>query len=107
MRKWLGNTVIPALVAPSARPLWVVLEAIILTVAAVGIGLWLRSDDPLALGANFRWGLFVPIVVALRYGSLAGVFGMLCLLASWFALRKVGFYAVSYTHLTLPTILRV
>ena len=93
MRKWLGNTVIPALVAPSARPLWVVFETIMLTVAAVGIGLWLRSDDPLALGANFRWGLFVPIVVALRYGSLAGVFGMLCLLASWFVLRKVGFYA--------------
>ena len=93
MRKWLANTVIPALVAPPARPLWVVLEAVLLTVAAVSMGLWLRSEDPLALDANFRWGLFVPILVSLRYGSLAGVFGMLCLLASWFVLRNMDFYA--------------
>ncbi|MEQ3776113.1 MAG: PelD GGDEF domain-containing protein [Alcanivorax sp.] len=92
MRKWLASTVIPALVAPPARPLWVVLEAVLLTVAAVAMGLWLRSEDPLALDANFRWGLFVPILVSLRYGSLAGVFGMLCLLASWFVLRNMDFY---------------
>lgn len=93
MRKWLANTVIPALVAPPARPLWVVLEAVLLTLAAVAMGFWLRSEDPLALDANFRWGLFVPILVSLRYGSLAGVFGMLCLLASWLVLRNMDFYA--------------
>tara|TARA_Y100001934_G_scaffold263235_1_gene338722 strand:+ start:934 stop:2295 length:1362 start_codon:yes stop_codon:yes gene_type:complete len=93
MRKWLANTVIPAMVAPPSKPLWVVLEAVLLTLLAVGAGLWLRPDDPLALNGNFRWGMFVPIVVALRYGSLAGVFGMLCLLASWFVLKQAGLYA--------------
>ncbi len=93
MRKWFANRLIPALVAPPTQPFWVVLEAVVLSFLVVVVGLWLRPEDPLAMQANFRWGMFVPIVIALRYGSLAGVLGMFCLLVSWLGLNRAGFYA--------------
>lgn len=92
MLEHLSNGRLAGLFMPQPRVLWSMCEAIILTALAVGLGLWLRYDDPLTLIGTFRWVLLVPILLALRYGSLLGVFGMLCLVSSWFILRFFGFY---------------
>ncbi|MCG8392887.1 MAG: PelD GGDEF domain-containing protein [Pseudomonadales bacterium] len=92
MLEKIGKGKLFALFAPEARASWAIIESIALTLLAVAFGLFLTDSDPLAVTGQFRWFLMVPILVALRYGSLAGGFAMLCLLASWFALRAMGFY---------------
>ncbi len=93
MLERISNGKLAGLFMPQPRVLWSLCEAVILMALAVAMGLWLREEDPLTLIGTFRWVLLVPILLALRYGSLLGVFGMLCLVASWFLLKSLGFYA--------------
>jgi len=92
MLERISNGKLAGLFMPEPRVLWSLCEAVILMALAVAMGLWLREEDPLTLIGTFRWVLLVPILLALRYGSLLGVFGMLCLVASWFVLTALGFY---------------
>ena len=92
MLERISNGKLAGLFMPQPRVLWSLCEAVILMALAVVMGLWLREEDPLTLIGTFRWVLLVPILLALRYGSLLGEFGMLCLVASWFMLTTLGFY---------------
>lgn len=92
MLERISNGKLAGLFMPEPRVLWSLCEAVILMALAVAMGLWLREEDPLTLIGTFRWVLLVPMLLALRYGSLLGVFGMLCLVASWFVLTALGFY---------------
>lgn len=93
MLERIANGKLTQWLAPSARVGWSMLETVLLTAVAVGIGLWLRPDDPMALTAEFGWVLLVPLVIAMRYGGLVGVWAMLCLIGCWFVLNAFGVYA--------------
>ena len=92
MLERIGNGKLSALWAPMKGGALAVFETLLLTAAAVGLGLWLRPEDPLTLIDTFRWVLLVPLLLALRYGSLVGVLAMLCLIGCWFILHFHGFY---------------
>ena len=71
---------------------WAVLgEIVFLPLVAVALGLALNPEDPLWIQASFPWAWFAPIILALRYGPLAGIGGAGVLLLAWLGLN-VGHY---------------
>src|SRR5690349_634485 len=62
------------------------LETIVATLIAIAICWAFDHADPLLVQSGFGWIWIVPLVIALRYGSIAGVFSGLILLASWYVL---------------------
>ena len=75
---WYGRLIAPAVSSPSA-----VLETLGAAVVAIGI-LWLFApDNPLLLGHGFPWVWLVPLILALRYGTLLGALAALVVLGAW------------------------
>ncbi len=75
------------LTASIANP-WAILgEILLLPLIAVGLGIALNPEDPLWIDANFPWAWFAPVVLALRYGPLAGMGGAGVLLLAWLGLN--------------------
>ncbi|MBW0446155.1 hypothetical protein EN871_32415 [bacterium M00.F.Ca.ET.228.01.1.1] len=68
----------PAVVRPFAVAETVALVLVILTAAC-----WFHPEDPLLLHAGFPWMWLVPLVVALRYGSLLGLLSGAMMLGTW------------------------
>lgn len=66
-------------------------EIVLLPLLVVGLGLGLNPDDPLWIHASFPWAWFAPVILALRYGPLAGIGSAGLLLVAWLALN-VGHY---------------
>lgn len=66
-------------------------EIILLPLLAVALGFVTNPDDPLWADSDFPWSWFAPIILALRYGPLAGLGGAGILLGAWLALN-VGHY---------------
>ena len=58
-------------------------ESAAMTAIACGLGWWASPEDPLLLSGNFPWLLIAPILIALRYGVLLGVFSILGLVVDW------------------------
>lgn len=92
MLERIANGKLSQWLAPSMRAGWAMVETVLLIAAAVGVGLWLRPQDPMTLSAEFLWILLVPAVVAMRYGGLIGLWAMLCLIGTWFAFSNMGIY---------------
>lgn len=69
------------------RPVVVLLETVLVPLIAVVLGYTLDPDDPLSVHAGFHWSWLAPVIVALRYGPLAGLGSAALLLASWFLLN--------------------
>lgn len=65
-------------------------ETLAAPLLAVGLGLWLSPLDPLWTRAAFPWAWLAPVVVSLRYGSLAGVAAGGVLVAAWLTLAAFG-----------------
>ena len=75
---WYGRLIAPAVSSPSA-----VLETLGAVVVAIGI-VWVFSpDNPLLLGYGFPWIWLVPLILALRYGTLLGALAALVVLGAW------------------------
>ena len=56
------------------HPAIVLLEALLLPAAALGLGLLWAPQDPLQTqGAGFPWPWLAPVILALRYGPLPGL----------------------------------
>ena len=71
------------------HPAIVLLEALLLPAAALGLGLLWAPQDPLQTqGAGFPWPWLAPVILALRYGPLPGLGAALVLLAGWLALNS-------------------
>ncbi len=89
----LGVTdmVLGKLTSTSVRPAAMLGEILLLPLAAVIIGSAVNPEDPLLTTASFPWTWFAPIILALRYGPLAGLGGAGILLAAWLVLN-VGHY---------------
>lgn len=64
-------------------------ESAIITAIACGLGWWASPDDPLLLRGNFPWLLLAPLLIALRYGVMLGVFSILGLVADWGLFAKL------------------
>ena len=62
-------------------------ETLILPMVALVLGFYLNQDDPLWVDAPFPWSWLAPVILALRYGPLAGLGGAGVLLAGWLALN--------------------
>ena len=75
------------LTAVGDRPVIVLMETILVPLIAVVLGFALNPDDPLGIHAEFHWSWLAPIIVALRYGPLAGLGAAAVLLAGWFLLN--------------------
>lgn len=66
-------------------------EIILLPLLAVALGFIANPEDPLWAGSGFPWSWFAPVILALRYGPLAGLGGAGILLGAWL-LFNVGHY---------------
>ncbi|MEM5436303.1 PelD GGDEF domain-containing protein [Paraburkholderia diazotrophica] len=66
------------------------LETVVATLIAIAVCWAFDRDDPLLVHSGFGWVWIVPLVIALRYGSIAGVLSGLILLASWYVLYPHG-----------------
>ncbi|CAJ0776227.1 hypothetical protein LMG7141_00467 [Ralstonia condita] len=75
---WYGRMLAPAVSSPTA-----VLETLGATVVAIGIVWLFAPDNPLLLGYGFPWIWLVPLILALRYGTLLGALAALVVLGAW------------------------
>lgn len=74
------------------------LETLLVTGGAIGLGLWLRPEDPLQVHGGFPWPLLAPLLAGVRYGFLRGLLSSSLLVLGYFLLRRNGLEA--YAHLT-------
>lgn len=81
---WLA----PATGAASART--AMLELTVLMTAAMALGYAAMPGNPLLLDLGFPWAWLLPLVLALRYGTLAGIGAALMLLGGWFLFHQIG-----------------
>ncbi len=81
---WLA----PAMGASHARG--AVLELTVLMTAAMALCYAAMPGNPLLLDLGFPWAWLLPLVLALRYGTLAGIGAALMLLGGWFLFHRIG-----------------
>lgn len=62
---------------------WVWLESFVLTLVALGIGYGANPEHPFFVEAEFPWLWFAPLLLALRYGMMPGLFSTFLLVAAW------------------------
>ncbi|MDR5856550.1 PelD GGDEF domain-containing protein [Caballeronia sp. LZ062] len=67
------------------RAAFIAMEAAVATLVMTGIAWLVDPADPLLLRTGFGWVWLVPVVFALRYGTLAGMASALLLLLAWYA----------------------
>ena len=86
-KELLGETRLAALFSPLLANRWLWLEALLIPLIALGF-CWLASpEDPFFVHkGEFPWTWFGPVLVALRYGVMAGITGSGILLIAWFLL---------------------
>lgn len=71
--------------APTAAAITEVLAVPLLVLA---LCVWINPADPFYTHGPFPWVALGPVVVALRYGALAGILASLVVLAGWFGLAR-------------------
>ena len=79
------------LTSTSVSPVMEAAEIIFLPLLAVALGFIFNPEDPLWIETHFPWSWFAPMILALRYGPLAGLGGAGILLGSWL-LINIGYY---------------
>jgi hypothetical protein len=65
-------------------------ESALLMAAALALALWLAPQDPFGLGTQFPWLWLMPALLALRYGTVVGLFAGTLLVGAWFARAGLG-----------------
>lgn len=90
-KKHLPANLLGKLAVTDARPWVTLLEMVLLPLIAVTLGLLWNPEDPLWIDAGFPWAWLAVVIVALRYGPLAGVGSACVLLLAWLAIN-VGRY---------------
>lgn len=71
------------LASPKLRLWWVALEVVVVTLLVIALGRWSSPADPLFTASQIPWTWFAPVLIALRYGVLAGCVSMLIVLLAW------------------------
>jgi hypothetical protein len=86
-KELLGETRLSALFSPLLANRWLWLEAIIIPIIGIGLCYLVSPDDPFFINkGEFPWTWFAPVLVALRYGVMAGIASTAVLLIGWFLL---------------------
>jgi hypothetical protein len=86
-KELLGETRLSALFSPLLANRWLWLEAIIIPIIGIGLCYLVSPDDPFFINkGEFPWTWFAPVLVALRYGVMAGIAATGVLLIGWFLL---------------------
>lgn len=75
------------LAVAETRPAVVAGETLLLPLIAVALGMLFSSGDPLFTAGPFPWPWLAALVLALRYGPMAGLGGACVLLAAWLLLH--------------------
>lgn len=75
------------LATAATHPVVTVGETLLLPLLALALGLAWAPQDPLQTQAAFPWPWLAPVVLALRYGPMAGLGGACVLLACWLGLN--------------------
>ncbi|WCM89411.1 PelD GGDEF domain-containing protein [Acidovorax sp. NCPPB 3576] len=83
----LPTNLLGKLADTDTRPAVMLAETLLLPIIALALGMLLEPFDPLWSEAAFPWSWLAPVIVALRYGPLAGLGGAFVLLAGWLALN--------------------
>ena len=68
-------------------------ETAAMTIAAIGLAGWLEPADPFGFGLGFPWLWLVPALLALRFGTVGGLFSGALLALAWFGRALVGWPA--------------
>lgn len=90
-RSHLPANLLGKLAVTDARPWVTLLEMALLPLIAVGLGLLWNPQDPLWIDGGFPWAWLAVVIVALRYGPLAGLGSACILLVVWLGIN-VGHY---------------
>ncbi len=69
---------------------WQVVEVAVISLLAMALAWWAHPLDPLALEGGFPWAWIGPLLIALRYGMLAGLLGAALQLLVWIAVGRHG-----------------
>ncbi|MGO4154892.1 PelD GGDEF domain-containing protein [Cupriavidus sp. YAF13] len=78
------------LLAPATSGPVSVVELVVTMALAMGLGYLLLPNNPLLLGLGFPWAWLLPVILALRYGTLIGVGSVLMMLGGWFFFHQIG-----------------
>jgi len=73
-----------AWLTPRSRGLGQWVETVAITLLAIGFGWWTSPGDPFYVKSEFPWVWLGPVLVAQRYGVLAGTGSAALLLAGWY-----------------------
>lgn len=73
----------PAALAPVRQGATMWLEATVIALSALALGLWLSHDNPFQIRGEFPWIWLAPVLVSLRYGVGPGIFSSLVLMVAW------------------------
>ncbi|GAA4420078.1 PelD GGDEF domain-containing protein [Acidovorax lacteus] len=88
----LTGALVGRLTTTETRPTVMLVEMLLLPLVTVAIGLYANAEDPLGVQAGFPWVWLAPVILALRYGPLAGLGGACIVLLCWLALN-IGHFA--------------
>lgn len=69
--------------APAVARPFAIVETVVLVLVVLAVVRWLHPEDPLLLHAGYPWLWLVPLLVALRYGSLLGLLSGALMLGAW------------------------
>ena len=84
-KELLGESRLSALFSPLLTNRWLWVEAIAIPLLGIGLCYLASPDDPFFLrSGEFSWAWFAPVLVALRYGVMAGITSSAVLLVAWF-----------------------
>ncbi|KKB62368.1 membrane protein [Robbsia andropogonis] len=78
------------MIAPAVQRPFALVESAAFMLIVLTILAMLRPHDPLALAAAFPWIWLAPMVLALRYGTLLGLFGGAFMLVEWVLIGHSG-----------------
>ncbi|MHA6821315.1 PelD GGDEF domain-containing protein [Ralstonia pseudosolanacearum] len=88
---WYGR-----LVAPTLTRRTPILETIGATMVAIGVVWLFEPNNPLLLGYGFPWIWLVPLILALRYGTLLGAVAALVVVGAWWVFYGQGTFPRMY-----------
>lgn len=66
------------------------LETLLVSVLAIGSGVWLTPDDPLQVRGDFPWPVLAPLLISVRYGFIRGLASACLVILAFFVLRQQG-----------------
>lgn len=87
----LKSSPLGKLTVASERPWVIVSETVLVPAFALLLGYAVNRPDPLWIDSDFPWAWFAPMMIALRYGPIAGLCSAGVLLLGWAGLNQQDF----------------